>query len=206
MYIAFISSEENISNLQKFKHINKDLALNAHLDESVRKQYFKEGKVFVLATLSMHSTEVGPSQSAPLIAYDLITTTDEKKLEWLDNVVYMMIPSHNPDGMDMVVDNYKKHKGTKYDGASLPDVYHKYVGHDNNRDFVILSQSDSKAIASIYNQTWFPQVMVEKHQMGSTGVRYFVPPNHDPIAENIDAGIWNWNGIFGSNIITDLTR
>ncbi|MCA1746465.1 MAG: hypothetical protein LC655_02115, partial [Bacteroidales bacterium] len=84
-------------------------------------------------------------------------------------------------------------------------VYHKYVGHDNNRDFVILSQEDTKAIAAIYNQTWFPQVMVEKHQMGSTGVRYFVPPNHDPIAENISAGIFSWSGLFGQNMAKDMT-
>jgi hypothetical protein len=48
--------------------------------------------------------------------------------------------------------------------------------------------------------------MIEKHQMGSTGTRYFVPPPHDPIAENVDAGIWNWVGIFGSNMTTDMTR
>ncbi|MDA3822616.1 MAG: M14 family metallopeptidase [Bacteroidales bacterium] len=205
MYIAFISSEENISKLQDYKVINMELALNADLKEAQRKQYIMDGKVFVLATLSMHSSEVGPSQSASLIAYDLVTTNDEKKLEWLDNVVYMMVPCHNPDGMDMIVENYKKYKGTKYDGASLPDVYHKYVGHDNNRDFVILSQEDTKAIASIYNQTWFPQVMVEKHQMGSTGVRFFVPPNHDPIAENVPAGVFGWSGLFGQNMAKDMT-
>ena len=205
MYIAFISTRENISKLNDYKQINKELALDSELDESKRSTYFREGKVFVLATLSMHSTEVGPAQSAPLIAYDLATTTDEKKLSWLEDVVYMMVPNHNPDGMNMVVENYLKHKGTKYDGASLPGVYHKYVGHDNNRDFVILSQEDTKAIAAIYNQTWFPQVMVEKHQMGSTGVRYFVPPNHDPIAENIPAGIFSWSGLFGQNMANDMT-
>ena len=103
------------------------------------------------------------------------------------------------------MEHYLKHVGTRYEGASLPRVYHKYVGHDNNRDFVILSQEDSKAIASIYNQTWFPQVMVEKHQMGSTGTRYFVPPNHDPIAENVPAGVFHWSGVFGQHMATDMT-
>ncbi len=118
----------------------------------------------------------------------------------------MMVPCHNPDGMDMIVDHYNKYKGTKYEGSSMPGVYHKYVGHDNNRDFVTLSQSDTRAIAAIYNKDWFPQVMVEKHQMGSAGVRYFVPPPHDPIAENVDAGIWNWIGVFGSGMMKDMTR
>ena len=205
MYIAFISSAENVSNLNELQNINRELALNPKLSEEIREKYFTEGKVFVLGTLSMHSGEVGPSQAAALIAYDLATTNEPEKTDFLKNSVYMMVPCHNPDGMDMIIEHYKKYKDTKYDGSSMPGVYHKYVGHDNNRDFVTLTQEDTKAIARIYNQDWFPQVMVEKHQMGSTGPRYFVPPPHDPIAENIDAGIWNWIGIFGSNLITDMT-
>jgi len=205
MYIAFISSEANIQNLEAMKNVNRELALNPAIEEGQLKEMISGGKVFVLATLSMHASEVAPSQSASLVAYEFASTSDEKKLEWLNNVVYMMVPSHNPDGMDLIVENYKKHVGTKYEGASLPQVYHKYVGHDNNRDFVILTQDDNRAIARIYNQTWFPQVMVEKHQMGSTGTRYFVPPNHDPIAENVPAGVFHWGGIFGQHMATDMT-
>ncbi len=206
MYTAFISSAENISDLDKLKNINRELALNPNLTEEQRSEYFSEGKVFVLGTLSMHSGEVGPSQAAALIAFDLATTSDPEKLSFLQNSVYMMVPCHNPDGMDMIVEHYKKYKNTKYDGSSMPGVYHKYVGHDNNRDFVTLTQEDTRAISRVSDIDWFPQVMVEKHQMGSTGPRYFVPPPHDPIAENIDAGIWNWVGIFGSNLTTDMTR
>ena len=157
-----------------------------------------------MAALSMHSTEVGPSQSAPLIAYEVATTKEPKLLGWLENVIYMMVPCHNPDGMDLVVNHYNNSKGTKYEGGSLPVVYHKYVGHDNNRDFVTLTQSDNRAVARLYNQSWFPQVMVEKHQMGSYGPRYFVPPMHDPIAENVDERVWNWTWIFGSNMAKDM--
>lgn len=206
MYIAFISSAGNINNLDKLKGINKRLALDTKIPEREKEEMIAEGKVFVLGTLSMHSTEVGPSQASPLIAYDLVTTSDPSKLQWLEDVVYMMVPNHNPDGMDMVINHYQKYKGTKYEGSSMPQVYHKYVGHDNNRDFVTLTQEDTKAIAWIYNQEWFPQVMIEKHQMGSTGTRYFVPPMHDPIAVNIDAGIWNWTKIFGTNMMKDMTR
>ncbi len=206
MYIAFLSDESNIENLESLRQINHKLALDPDLTDKERSELSKEGRVFVYATLSMHSGEVAPSQSAPLVAYDLASTMDPEKLQWMKDVVYMMVPCHNPDGMDMVVHNYLKYKGTKYEGASLPGVYHKYVGHDNNRDFVILSQDDSRAIAKVYNQTWLPQVMVEKHQMGSTGTRYFVPPNHDPIAENIDGGLWTWVGIFGQNMQNDMTN
>jgi len=205
MYIAFLSSAENISSLDELKAINKRLALDPDIPSGEKEDMIDRGKVFLLGTLSMHSGEVGPSQASSLIAYDMVTTDDPLKLKWMDDAVYMMVPNHNPDGMDMIVENYLEFKGTKYEGSSMPGVYHKYVGHDNNRDFVILSQSDTKAIASIYNLEWFPQVLIEKHQMGSTGTRYFVPPNHDPIAENIDAELWTWTGVFGSNMLKDMT-
>jgi hypothetical protein len=206
MYMALISSEKNIQNLDKLKEMNRKLALESNLSDSERQSLIENGKVFILATLSMHSVEVGPSQASPEVAYKLLTTNDPEILNWLDNVVYMLVPNHNPDGMDMVVNHYKKYKDTKYEGSSLPGVYHKYVGHDNNRDFITLTQDDNKNIARIYNKDWFPQILVEKHQMGSNGPRLYVPPSHDPIAENIDAGIWNWSAVFGTNIIKDMTE
>ena len=206
MFAVFISSAENIKNLNKLKEINKQLALNGEIPLQTREEYVREGKVFFLFTLSMHSNEVAPSQALPLIAYDLLTTEDPAKKSWLNDVVYMVVPNHNPDGMNMIVGHYNKYKDTKYDGASMPGVYHKYVGHDNNRDFVALTQSDTRAISQLYSKEWFPQVMVEKHQMGSYGPRYFVSPPHDPIAENIDASIWNWMKIFGSRTISKMTE
>jgi hypothetical protein len=205
MYALFLSSEQNIKNLDRLKEINRKLTLDYNLSESELTSLTQEGKVFFLGTLSMHSTEVAPSQALPLIVYQFVTSTDPKIQKILNDVVYMVVPNHNPDGMDMIVDNYNKYKDTKYEATSYPGVYHKYVGHDNNRDFVILSQTDTKAISSLTSTSWFPQVMVEKHQMGSTGPRYFVPPYHDPIAENIDAELWTWGGIFGQNMINDMT-
>jgi hypothetical protein len=205
MYIAFISSEQNIRDLERLREINRRLAMDPDIPASELESMIRTGKVFVLATLSMHSNEVAPAQAAPLIAYDLVTTGDPQKLEWLDRVVWMMVPTHNPDGMNMIVEHYLKYRGTIHEGSTMPGVYHKYVGHDNNRDYITLSQNDTRAVSSIYSHDWFPQVMVDKHQMGPTGVRYFVPPPHDPIAENIDAGIWNWVGVFGSHMINDMT-
>ena len=207
MYACFVSSEENINNLDRLKEINRELALDPDLTDKEQQNLVNEGKVFFLATLSMHSNEVGPSQSAPVITYELITNSAlNNQNSALNEVVYMFVPCHNPDGMDMIVDNYKKYKGTKYEGSALPGVYHKYVGHDNNRDFITLSQSDTKAISAVIDTGWFPQVMIEKHQMGSGGVRYFVPPPHDPIAENVDADVWNWISVFGTAMMKDMTE
>jgi hypothetical protein len=204
MYVAFISAEENIAALERLRTINRRLALEPDLDQATRDDLVEEGRVFVMATLSMHSSEVGPSQSLPIFAHELVTTTDEALLARLHKVVMMVVPCHNPDGMDMVVHHYLKHKGTKYEGSSMPGIYHQYAGHDNNRDFINLSQADTRVIARLYSRDWLPQVMVEKHQMGSTGPRYFVPPFHDPIAQNIDKALWLWSGTFGANLARDM--
>jgi hypothetical protein len=205
MYVLLISSPENLANLQALKEINRRLSLENDIPEAELNQLIAKGKTFVIATMSMHSNEVGPSQAVPLMAYELITSNEPEKIHWLNETVLMITPSHNPDGMDMIVEHYRKYLGTKYEKTSMPGVYHKYVGHDNNRDFITLTQSDNKAISKLFSHEWFPQVMVEKHQMGASGVRYFVPPPHDPIAENIDAGILNWMGIFGSRMIQRMT-
>ncbi|MDD5695211.1 MAG: M14 family metallopeptidase [Bacteroidales bacterium] len=205
MYIAFISSEQNIRDLERLREINRRLALDPDIPAGELESMIRTGKVFVMTTLSMHSNEVAPSQTAPLIAYDLVTTVDPQKLDWLGRVVWMMVPNHNPDGMDMVVEHYLKYKGTKYEGSPMPGVYHQYAGHDNNRDFINLSQKDTRAVSSVYSHDWFPQVMVDKHQMGPTGIRYFVPPPHDPISENINAGLWNWVSVFGTHMLNDMT-
>ncbi len=204
MYIGFVSSAENIANLDRLQEINRRLALDADIPPAELEELIDEGKTFVLVTLSMHSTEVAPSQAAPLMAYNLITGTGSNPGH-LDNVVFMMVPCHNPDGMNMIVEHYRRYLDTPYEGSSLPGVYHKYVGHNINRDFVTLTQTDNQAVADIYNRDWFPHVLVEKHQMGSTGPRYFVPPNHDPIAQNVDELVWNWTWVFGSNMARDMT-
>jgi hypothetical protein len=204
MYVAFISTPENLARLDELQTINRRLALEPDLDPDERERLLRDGRVFVMEALSMHSGEVGPSQSLPLFAYRMATADEPEVLEALSNVVQMFVLCHNPDGMDMVVEHYRKYLGTPYEGSSLPGVYHKYVGHDNNRDFVALTQEDTRVISRLFSTEWYPQVLVEKHQMGSTGPRYYVPPNHDPIAQVIDEGLWNWSAVFGANLNRDM--
>ena len=205
MYLLFVSSEENISNIGRLQEINRRLALDHEMDDSERAELVDEGRVFFLMTLSMHSTEVGPSQAAPLIIHELITSEDPRIQHILDNAVYMITPSHNPDGMNMIVENYRKYKGTRYEGSSMPGVYHKYVGHNINRDFITLAMSENEAVSRAFSKEWFPQLSVERHQMGSRGPRYYISPPSDPLSVNILPGIWNWKRIFGSRALTAMT-
>jgi hypothetical protein len=206
MFVAFISSEANIARLDELGEINRRLALDPSIPETERAGLVDRGRVFILATLSMHADELAPCQAFPLYAYELVTSQDPAITRQLDEAVWMVVPAHNPDGLDMVVENYRKYRGTPWEGSSLPGVYHRYVGHDNNRDFVTLTQDDTRAISRLFSTEWFPQVMVEKHGMGASGPRYYCPPNHDPIAENVEAGLWSWIAVFGTNMAHDMSH
>jgi hypothetical protein len=204
MFVAFISSPANLQRLEELRQINRRLALDHGMGEEQRQLLIDDGRVFVLAMLSMHSTEVGPAQSLPLFVHEAVTDTGGTLQSAFEDVVLMVVPTHNPDGMDLVVNHYRKYLGTPYEGCSLPGVYHRYVGHDNNRDYLALTQSESRVMNRLYSTEWYPQVVVDKHQMGSTGPRYFVPEFHDPIAENIDEDLWYWSDVFGSNLAKDI--
>jgi hypothetical protein len=68
MYVAFISSSENLERLDELKDINRRLALDPAIPAEDLADMVARGKVFVMETLSMHSGEVGPSQSLPILA------------------------------------------------------------------------------------------------------------------------------------------
>ncbi len=146
MFVLFLSSPANLERLSELQEINRRLALEPDLTPEEREELVAGGRVFVMETLSMHSTEVGPSQTLPLYAHEIATTSDPAVLSQLERVVLMIVPCHNPDGMDMVVKHYRRYRGTRYETSSLPGIYHRYVGHDNNRDFVTLTPEDTRVI------------------------------------------------------------
>ncbi len=204
MKMIFISSPENLDRLDEIRSINRRLAIDPSIPDAERQALIEETPVSLMATLSMHSTEVAPAQTLPLLTYSLATTDDPETLKWLDDVVIMVVACLNPDGMDMIVNHYRENLDTPYEGGSMPGLYHHYVGHDNNRDFVALTQAESQAVSRIFSTEWYPQILIDKHQMGRTGPRYFVPRYHDPIAENIDGGLWNWSDVFGSGMAREI--
>jgi len=158
----------------------------------------------LLITLNIHSSEIGSSQMALELVHRLATEDSPWIENVLDNVVFLLVPSFNPDGQILVVDWYNKTKDTEHALASMPWLYHHYVGHDNNRDAFMLSQKESRLVIQVLCQEWFPQVYLDEHQMGATGPRIFVPPFRNPINPNVDPIIWAENGVLGFALFTAL--
>ena len=90
--------------------------------------------------------------------------------------------------------------GSPYEGGRMPWLYHHYVGHDNNRDFYMLTQKETRVVNDVLYHHWFPQVFLDEHQMGSSGPRMFVPPQTDPLAPEVHSLIFRQADLLGTNM------
>ena len=160
----------------------------------------------MLITSSIHSTEVGGHLSPVLIAYRLATDTSAATRAILDNVIVWLVPSLNPDGVTIVARWYQQTLGTAAEGTSPPELYHHYVGHDDNRDWFMLTQKESQIMTRAVYKEWFPQVWLDEHQMGSNGPRIFVPPYADPVDPTIHPLVWREVNVIGTNMALRLEQ
>ncbi len=202
--VAIITSKDNHKDLDKYREYQQRLADPRKVSEEEAQRMIAESRTVVMINCSIHASEIGAAQMSLKLAYDLATSSDPKTKHILDNVILLLVPMHNPDGIQMVVDWYKKNLGTIYEGGQMPWLYHKYVGHDNNRDWYMFTQVESRLTLKVHN-AWHPQVIVDMHQMGSNGARLFVPPYVDPYEPNVDPILQQQVAMMGTFIAAELT-
>jgi len=205
LIVVFISAPENIRNLAKFKEIQRQLADPRTIrSEAERDRLLHEGKTIVAISCSIHSTEIVASQMSMQLAYELASAQDADTREILQNTILMLIPSPNPDGIDIVAQWYRKTLGTPYEGTDPPELYHAYAGHDDNRDWFMMNLQETKLVTRLFWKEWFPQIVYDMHQQGETGSRLFVPPFYDPPNPNIAPLLLRQVGLMGHKIAADL--
>jgi hypothetical protein len=201
---AAISSPANIRNLERYRDIQMRLSDPRKTPPDAAAKLFAEGKTIVMITCSIHATEVASTHTAVEFAYRLLTDDSNPKFKAiLDNVILLLEPSQNPDGVDIVTRWYRKTRGTAFDGTSPPELYHHYVGHDDNRDWYIFTQPETRGTASLENR-WHPEIVYDVHQMGENQARIFVPPWLDPVDPNIDPILASICNMIGTGMATDL--
>jgi len=201
-----ITSPENHARLDELHDIQMRLADPRRIaDESEAERLIETGKTVVLITHGIHATEVGSSQGAALLAYQMASSNEPRVQEILDNVIFLQIPSLNPDGVQWIANWYNQFKGTEYEAAPMPWLYQKYVGHDNNRDWFTYAQRETQHTVTGAHNAWHPQIVHDVHQMGGSGARIFFPPYIDPIEENVDPGLVSAVNQLGSYKAADLT-
>jgi hypothetical protein len=205
MIVAFISARENILALPKYKDIQQQLADPRKVTSNLqRDRLFANGKTVVAISCSIHSTEIVASQMSMQLAYELATAQDAETRDILQNTILLLIPSPNPDGIDIVANWYRKTLGTPYEGREPPELYHHYAGHDDNRDWFMLNLKETQLITRLLWHDWFPQIVYDVHQQGSNGSRFFIPPFYDPPNPNISPVLLRQVGLIGHKVAADL--
>ncbi|HOQ45412.1 MAG TPA: M14 family metallopeptidase [Bryobacteraceae bacterium] len=202
---AVIASPETLRRLDRYAWIQKKLADPRITPEAEAEKLIAEGKAVVLITCSIHATEIASSHTAIEFVYRLLTEDTARNRAILDNTIFLLVPSLNPDGMDIVTRWYRKTLGTPYEGTSPPELYQKYTGHDNNRDWYFFTQAETRLTIEHLHNVWHPQIVYDIHQQGPYASRMFVPPWMDPIEPNIDPILVQQCNMIGAGIAADLT-
>jgi hypothetical protein len=195
-----ISSADNLKNAERYKQIERRLYFqNGTPSAREREEIFRQGKAVVLVTSGVHANEIGPTQMALELVHRLATDDSAATKKILENVIFLLVPSANPDGQIMITDWFNRNLATPFEPSPLPHLYHRYAGHDLNRDMYMLTQKESQYLARLAWHDWFPAVWLDQHQMNSNGARMFVMPAADPINPNVHPLIYRWNGILGQS-------
>ena len=180
MLMAIITSPENHKKLDRYKEISRRLALAEGLTDDQAHALAAEGKAVVWIDGGLHATEVLGAQQLMELVYQMVSLNDPETMRFLKDDILLAV-CVNPDGMDLVSNWYMREpEPTKRSSGGVPRLYQKYAGHDNNRDFYMVTQPESEAINRIFYHEWFPQIVYNHHQTGPAGTVLFAPPFRDP--------------------------
>jgi hypothetical protein len=108
MVLAAISSEANIKNRARYQEIARQLAIARGVDEPRARALAKEGKAIVWIDGGLHATEVAGAQHTPELGWWLVASEEDEAKRVRENAILLLMPSMNPDGLDIVRSWYMK--------------------------------------------------------------------------------------------------
>ncbi len=198
IWMAVISSPENLARLDRYRQISARLARGEAENEAEARRLAGEGRAVVWIDSGLHATEVAPAQHAPELAYRMVAAEDAETARIRERVILLEIPVINPDGLESVVEWYRGNAAGPYDRAPLPRLYQKYAGHDNNRDWFMMNLAETRHVSRVLYQEWFPQIVYNQHQAPPFPARIFVPPYAEPVNPNIPAAVMEGINLLGA--------
>jgi hypothetical protein len=183
-WMAVITARENQRRLDRYKDISRRLALAEGLTDEEARELAQNGKAIVWANGGTHSSEIVNHQAVIELAYQMVSRDDPEVLRFLDDVILLTLVT-NPDGMNLVSDWYMADPENR-NPWQLPELFHKYIGGDTNRDHYMSNQPETENINRVLYREWFPQIVYDQHQTGPQGAVLFVPPFRDPFNYDYD--------------------
>ena len=203
--LSVLSSAENLARLDEVRSDAWMIADPRGRTDEQLEAALERGKVVVFISIAMHATECAGPQFGMELAHRIATDESELYRRVRDEVVVLMAPSLNPDGQDHVTEWYRETVGTPYEASDLLKLYQYYAGHDNNRDWFMLTQAETRLVTEQLYRVWKPQVYWDVHQQGSRRERMFVPPFRDPLDPNLEPRVITAIDALGSRALFDLT-
>ncbi|SDE50299.1 Zinc carboxypeptidase [Pricia antarctica] len=179
LLLAYISSKENISDLENIR--------KAHIATTEGKG--NPSKVIVWLSYNVHGNESVSTEASMQTVYTLLT----EKSDYLKNTVVLMDPCVNPDGRERYVNWYNQYRNTPNNADPNSKEHHEpwlngranHYMFDLNRDWAWLTQIESQQRIKMFNQ-WLPHVHVDFHEQGIDAPYYFAPaaePFHEVITD-----------------------
>jgi len=194
LIVAFISTSDNIQNLENIRQNNLRLAdQSSDNPDSHRGAATESTPVIVWLSYNVHGNEASSTEAAMMVLYALVDPSNTKTKEWLKNTVVVIDPCINPDGRDRYVNWYNTIVG-KEPNPSLDAREHdepwpggrtNHYNFDLNRDWAWQTQIESQRRMKLYNE-WLPQIHVDYHEQGINNPYYFAPaaqPYHEVITQ-----------------------
>ncbi|GAA1739318.1 hypothetical protein GCM10009809_38450 [Isoptericola hypogeus] len=180
---VFISSPENLERLDEIVELNQRLSDPRSTSPEEARALARESVPIYHLEATIHSTEVGNGQAINDIVHRLATETSDFTEQVLTDSVIMLVPSQNPDGQVKVVDHFDRTAGTDL-ARVYPDLYQKYTGHDDNRDWTMFTQVEARYRLGLTRE-YRPVMTHIMHQQGNSGERIFVPPYGGVTSPNV---------------------
>jgi hypothetical protein len=194
LYLAAISTPENLARMERYQEITRTLAYardpaagdGSILSEERARELAQEGKAIVWIDGGLHATEVAHGQVMPEMAHYFVTDESPETQRIRENTILLLMANMNPDGLNIVADWYMSQVGGDFETAAVPELYHHYIGHDNNRDWYMLTQVETQAVTQQLYHRWFPQIVYNQHQSGPFPGRIWMPPFENPVNPHLD--------------------
>jgi len=197
MIYAVISSEENMARLDRIKSISRQLSLVEGLKDEDAQKLAAEGKPVVYIDGGLHASECAPTQQNLLLAYTMVAS-DEPSIRFIRENTVLVLVFANPDGMDLLEEWYRPNIGSPFEVSRMPHLYHKYVGHDNNRDSYMVNMVETQHLTKIANHEWHPVILFNQHQTAPFPTRIWIPPSSEPTNPNAHPMLIRWQNLIGS--------
>lgn len=188
LLLLFISSEQNLSGLDGWR-VSSERLSRARIEEAEARRLARAGRAIVWVDGGMDDQEFATAQMTPELAYRLATDESDEMRKIRENVIVLLNPVLNPDGVDNDVSWYRENVGSPFETTRPPRLGQPWVGTDNNRDWYMANQPETRAISRVLYREWYPQIVYNHHQTSPAWARIAIPPYSDPVNPDIHPGV-----------------